>query len=105
MKGECAAMRPVPSRFHSPLIVLLLGGLALAGAPSASAQPAPAGAAETVVVRAGSLIDGRGDPPRRDQAIVIRGRRIESVGDAGRTPIPPGAHVLDLGGATVLPGL
>ncbi len=34
------------------------------------------------VIRAGVLIDGKSDQPRRDQVIVIRGNRIESVSDA-----------------------
>jgi len=57
------------------------------------------------VIRAGTLIDGRADAPRRGQVIVVRGRRIEAVGDAASTPVPPGATVVDLSGATVLPGL
>ena len=66
---------------------------------TATAQPAP------TVVRAGALIDGRSDAPRRNQVIVVRGNRIEAVGDAATTPIPAGATVIDLSRATVLPGL
>jgi imidazolonepropionase-like amidohydrolase len=51
------------------------------------------------------LIDGKSGSPRRDQVIVIRGNRIESAGDAGKTPIPEGAAVIDLSHATVLPGM
>ena len=62
------------------------------------------GAAQPVtVIKAGSLIDGRSDTPRPNQIIVIRGNRIESVGSA--TAIPAGAHVIDLSGMTVMPGL
>jgi len=56
------------------------------------------------VIRAGTLIDGKSDSPRRDQVIVIRGNRIESVGDAS-TKVPAGATIIDLSKATVLPGL
>jgi imidazolonepropionase-like amidohydrolase len=35
--------------------------------------------------------------------IVVRGNRIESVSDSGKAAIPPGAVVLDLSHATVLP--
>ncbi|MDQ6891748.1 MAG: amidohydrolase family protein [Acidobacteriota bacterium] len=66
----------------------------------------PARAAEAVtVIRAGTLIDGKSSAPRRDQIIVIRGNRIESVGDAASTRIPEGAAVIDLSRAAVLPGL
>jgi imidazolonepropionase-like amidohydrolase len=57
------------------------------------------------VIRAGSLIDGKSDKPRRDQVIVIHGNRIESVADAASAKIPPGASVIDLSRATILPGL
>jgi imidazolonepropionase-like amidohydrolase len=57
------------------------------------------------VIRAGVLIDGKSDTPRRDQIIVIRGNRIDSVSDAARAKIPAGANVIDLSRATVLPGL
>ena len=57
------------------------------------------------VIRAGVLIDGKSDQPRRDQVIVIRGNRIESVSDAATAKIPPGATSVDLSHNTVLPGL
>src|SRR5579863_2787004 len=55
------------------------------------------------VVKAGRLIDGLGSVAKTNQVIVIRGDRIVSVGAAGT--IPPGARVIDLSDATVLPGL
>jgi len=58
-----------------------------------------------VVIRAGTLIDGKSDKPRRDQIIVIRGNRIESVSDAAGAKMPSGASVIDLSHQTVLPGL
>jgi imidazolonepropionase-like amidohydrolase len=57
------------------------------------------------VIRAGTLIDGKSDAPRRDQVILIRGNRIDSIADAGSAKIPAGATVIDLSKATVLPGL
>jgi imidazolonepropionase-like amidohydrolase len=61
--------------------------------------------AKTVVIRAGSLIDGTSAQPKRNQVIVIRGNRIVSVGDGGSAQTPSDAQVIDLGSATVLPGL
>ena len=57
------------------------------------------------VIRAGVLIDGKSDQPRRDQVIVIRGNRIEGVSDAATARIPAGATIVDLSHNTVLPGL
>lgn len=55
------------------------------------------------VVRGARLIDGRGGAPIGPVVIVIRSDRIEAVG--GGLAVPPGARVIDLGGATLLPGL
>jgi len=60
-------------------------------------------AQNVTVIRAGALIDGKSRDVRRDQMIVVRGNRIESVG-AWSTP-PAGANVIDLSGMTVLPGM
>jgi imidazolonepropionase-like amidohydrolase len=61
-------------------------------------------AQEALVIRAGVLLDGKGEA-RRDQVIVVRGNRIEAAGDPAVVKAPAGATVLDLTRATVLPGL
>jgi imidazolonepropionase-like amidohydrolase len=66
---------------------------------SASQVPAP-----LTVIRAGTLIDGVSEAPRKNQLIFVRGERIEKVADAS-TKIPDGAKVIDLSNTTVLPGL
>jgi len=64
-----------------------------------------AGSAPLVtVIRAGTLIDGQSGDVRKNQLIFIAGNRIEKVAD-GSAAIPAGAKVIDLSGATVLPGL
>ena len=77
---------------------LVVGGL-LSGA-AVAAEPAPA--QPVTVVRAGTLIDGVSGSAKTNQVIVIRGNRIESVGTGAA---PAGARVIDLSGATVLPGM
>jgi imidazolonepropionase-like amidohydrolase len=57
------------------------------------------------VIRAGNLIDGKSTTVRRNQVIVICGNQIESVTDAAKATMPPGANVIDLSHSTVLPGL
>jgi imidazolonepropionase-like amidohydrolase len=61
--------------------------------------------AKTVVIRAGSLIDGTSAQPKKNQVIIIRGNRIVSIGDGASAQAPADAQVIDLGSATVLPGL
>jgi imidazolonepropionase-like amidohydrolase len=57
------------------------------------------------IIRAGSVIDGKSDSVRRNQIIIIRGNRIESISDAAATNVPAGSDVIDLSHATLLPGL
>jgi imidazolonepropionase-like amidohydrolase len=54
-------------------------------------------------VRGARLIDGRGGAPIAPAVVLIRGERIEAVG--ANLAIPAGARIIDLGGATLLPGL
>jgi len=60
-------------------------------------------AAQTVVVRAARLIDGKGGAPLEPGAVQVEGERIVAVGRSVATP--PGARVIELGDATLLPGL
>src|SRR6516164_8053186 len=63
----------------------------------------PAKAPGVVAVRAGRLFDSKSGTMLRNQVILIRGDRITDVGAS--VSIPAGAQVIDLSGATVLPGL
>lgn len=69
-----------------------------------SPQSAQKETASLTVIRAGSLIDGTSDAPRKNQLIFVRGKRIERVANVSEA-IPSGAQVIDLSNATVLPGL
>jgi imidazolonepropionase-like amidohydrolase len=52
-----------------------------------------------------AIIDGNGKTPIEDGTIVIRGAKIETVGDAISVRVPPDARVIDAKGRTVMPGL
>ena len=82
------------------LVLLCAALIALAASSSAQQATAPA---KTVFIKCGRLIDGRADAPRESMVIRIAGNRIEEVG-AG-VVIPTGSEIIDLSGATVLPGL
>ena len=73
---------------------MLLTATATAGEPS-----------RTVALRCGRVLDVRSGALLRDQVVVVSGDRIVVVGPAASTPVPAGADVIDLSGATVLPGL
>ena len=72
----------------------------IVGVPLAPAQVQPAG---VTVIHAGKLFDSETGHLLDHPVVVVAGNRIESVG-AGNVTLPTGAHVIDLGDATLLPG-
>src|SRR5256885_9385609 len=63
------------------------------------AAPAPD---PVIALRAARLFDGKGEV-RTGMTLLVRGGRIAAVGQ--RIEVPAGAEVIDLGDATLLPGL
>ena len=62
-------------------------------------------AARVVAVRAGRLFDSKSGRLLTKQVVILTGDRITDVGPQAQVRIPAGAQVIDLGGATLLPGL
>ena len=71
-------------------------------AANAPAQQAPP-PAQVTVIRAGKLVDVDAGRVQTNQMILVRGGKIEAVGE--NLPVPAGATVIDLSKMTVLPGL
>ena len=69
---------------------------------NAPAQQTPP-AAQVTVIRAGKLIDVDAGRVQANQMILVRGGKIEAIGE--NLPVPTGAAVIDLSKMTVLPGL
>lgn len=80
------------------LVILTVAGVA-------QTKPTAAPNAEVTVIRAGALIDGNSNAAKRDQVIVIRGNRIESVSSGAGFTAPAGAKTIDLSAYTVMPGM
>jgi imidazolonepropionase-like amidohydrolase len=78
-------------------VAFALSGAAFAALPSAQTPKID------VVIHAGRLIDGTSTTVRSNVSILIAGERIAAVQDGLQTP--PGARVIDLRTATVMPGL
>jgi imidazolonepropionase-like amidohydrolase len=70
-------------------------------APGLRKHLAPAG--QTVAIRAGRMFDSKSGAVLHNQIILIKGDRIANVGST--VEIPPGARVIDLGSAMVMPGM
>jgi imidazolonepropionase-like amidohydrolase len=77
------------TRRLKPLALVLLAGTAFAADP--------------VVLKAARLVDGRGGPPLAPAMLRVEGDRIAEVG--AKVAVPAGARVIELGEATLLPGL
>jgi imidazolonepropionase-like amidohydrolase len=77
----------------------------LAAAVLVAGCPLSAVTAQTLTaIRAGRLVDVERGEVRRDQLVVVRGSRIETILPGSAKP-PTGARLLDLSRYTVLPGL
>jgi imidazolonepropionase-like amidohydrolase len=79
--------------------------LLVAFSPAAWAQaPSPAAAgAEVIVLKAARMFDGRGDTTVPNAVVIVESGRITAAGSG--LAVPAGARVIDLGDATLLPGL
>jgi imidazolonepropionase-like amidohydrolase len=82
-------------KFLFLLCVLLSVGLAAGAQESTSIH----------VVKAARLIDTKNGRVVDNPIVLISGDRIQAVGRSGEVSIPNGAKLLDLGSATLLPGL
>jgi imidazolonepropionase-like amidohydrolase len=82
-------------------ILLAALGLAAGACPT---EPAPFVTGDALVLVGGTLIDGTGAAPLSDAAVVIRDDRIAFAGRRTRVTISADADVVDVGGATILPG-
>ena len=78
------------------LLIVALGPMAQLGAQSA---------APVTLVKAGRLLDPRTGNVLAPAAVLIDGNKIKQVGAPSQIKAPSGAKIIDLGRATLLPGL
>jgi imidazolonepropionase-like amidohydrolase len=84
--------------FATLSVLTVLSAVPLAAQDSSLAAPG------TFVLRAAHLIDGTGAAEINNAAVVVVGDSITWVGPAASVKAPSGAHTIDLGDATLLPG-
>jgi len=80
------------------MVVLLLGSATLC-----PAQQTTSSSQQVTVIRSGKLVDVDAGRILTNQMLVVRGGRIEAMGE--NLSVPAGATVIDLSKMTVLPGL
>jgi imidazolonepropionase-like amidohydrolase len=85
------------------LAVLITAGASAIVAGGQEREASANAAARVVAVRAARMFDAKAGRMLTGQIVLIRGDRIVDVGPS--VPIPAGAQVIDLGAATVLPGM
>ncbi len=88
-------------RSLSTLLAILHLSLAIQGQPPAEPPPLPG--PKIHAIKAGRLIDPETGASTLNQIILVEGEKITAVGSD--VQIPSGAEIIDLSGATVLPGL
>jgi imidazolonepropionase-like amidohydrolase len=81
----------------------ILSLIALVLAPALLAQAKPAPAPTIVAVRAAKLVDTKNGTTIANPVVIIEDDKVKAVGSG--LAIPAGATVVDLKGATLLPGL
>lgn len=82
---------------------VLAASLVLAGCSAILGSTADQ-ASDTLALVNGTLIDGTGAAPVTGAVLVIAGGRISAAGRDGQVQIPEAARVIDVHGATILPG-
>ena len=92
--------RRIPSTRASMLAVALcfVGDESVVAAEPSAPEP-------ITVITAAAMIDGLAAKPRTHVAVVVQGNRIVAVRDRDAPDLPAGAKHIDLGAATLLPGL
>jgi len=86
-------------KFIATWLTMILCGLAIPSTAALGQQ------AKRTVVHAGKLLDVKSGDTLSDQAIVIEGEKIVSVGPMSAVKLSGGEQRIELGNATVLPGL
>src|SRR4051794_11708916 len=58
-----------------------------------------------LVLKPARIFDGKSTTVHEGWIVIVRGEKIASVGPANEITVPNGAKIIDLPGATLLPGL
>jgi imidazolonepropionase-like amidohydrolase len=88
----CSSAAPAPPVMPAPSVV-----------PATPAISASTSMPSLVLIN-GTLIDGTGADPIKEAVLIVQGERIVAVGSRSSIGIPAGVQIIDVQGATLLPG-
>lgn len=88
---------------RSALLIVLIIVAAVVAAPAQT--PAPATGPASVLLKPARVFDAIASAPHEGWVVLVTGNAIAAVGMAADVKAPPGTKVIDLPGATLLPGL
>jgi len=88
----------------STLVFILISACGLSDPPREGKEQALNQVSASLVLLNGTLIDGTGSEPVFDAVVVIDGERITAVGTRAQVSIPANTPIIDVQGASILPG-
>ncbi len=86
------------------LAIVLVSSCSDSEAPALDSRLDLVGGEGTLALINGRLIDGTGADPVSGAAVIVRDGRIEQIGVSDSIRIDPASTIIDLDGATILPG-
>ena len=93
--------------FSVAVVVASLLAVSSSGEAQSQTSEAPAGSKSRVIIRCGTLIDGKSEQPMKDVRIVVEGEKVVTLMQARGAAGEQGGseQVIDLSQETCLPGL
>jgi imidazolonepropionase-like amidohydrolase len=101
LKGPNKLRKGIGMKPNRILLLLAASFFALLSAGQVAAQSS----ASITLVKAGRLLDPRTGNVLSPAAVLIEGNKIKEIGSPTKLQMPLGAKIVDLGNATLLPGL
>jgi imidazolonepropionase-like amidohydrolase len=102
--GLVFAQAATPARPPAPAPWRMVGAPPCVGLEGGTI-PCPPASTRAIAIRAARLFDSVAGRMLTRQVVLVQGERITDVGPDAQVRIPAGAQVIDLGPATLLPGL
>jgi imidazolonepropionase-like amidohydrolase len=59
----------------------------------------------SVAIVGGTVVDLDGGAPLRDAVVLVEGEKIVAIGESGEVDVPANAERIDVGGASLIPGM